>query len=404
MNPAVFDSNGVQTEEGMGIRNITPWFVLVAAGLSLTPPAHASVDVHGLLDLVAAQRSDAHELNTLTRGDSPYDPYGLRVFLDADVNDHLDVFGQIVLRDGATPYVDGAYILFTPFPARDTHLMAGKIPWPIGTYGPRTYSDKNPLIATPLMYQYHTTLLWYEIVPSADALLAAAGTGQYGVDYFGYTEGRGMPLVDDSYWDVGITATGSEGAFEYSMGATAGTPGWGSTTKDENSGKTIMGRVGLALTPGVRFGISDALGPYLVESLNAQLPPDQDANNYYQTLGMVDLELATGHAELRAEGAWNTWQTPTVGDLHVTAGYVEAKYSFPVGFYAAGRLDGMRFSEIEDSSGAMRSWDSNITRWEIGAGYRIDRNILTKLVYQHTTLEGSGATPSLFGAQASISF
>ena len=127
-------------------------------------------------------------------------------------------------------------------------------------------------------------------------------------------------------------------------------------------------------------------------------------NEFYQTLGMVDAEFATGHLELRAEGAWNTWQTPTVGDLDVTTGYVEMKYSFPFGGFAAGRLDGMRFSEIEDSNGVKHPWDSNIARWEIGAGYRIDRNILTKLVYQHTTLEGRDIEPSLFAAQLSVGF
>ena len=174
--------------------------------------------------------------------------------------------------------------------------------------------------------------------------------------------------------------------------------------KDENSGKTILGRIGLAPAPGVRFGVSGALGPYLIEGLNEELAPGQDVNEFYQTLGMVDFEFATGHMELRAEGAWNTWQTPTVGDLDVTTGYVEMKYSLPFGAFAAGRLDGMRFSEIEDSSGVRHTWDSNITRWEVGAGYRIDRNILTKLVYQHTNLEGHDVKPSLFAAQASLTF
>jgi len=41
----------------------------------------------------------------------------------------------------------------------------------------------------------------------------------------------------------------------------------------------------------------------------------------------------------------------------------------------------MRFSDIEDSSGAKHTWDSNIGRWELGAGYRIDRTILAKVVY-----------------------
>lgn len=389
----------------MSLRIRSSWPALAVAGLLIASPLRASdLRIHGLLDLVAAQRSDTHELNTLTRGDSPYDPYGLRLFLDANVNERVDIFGQVVLRDGATPYVDGAYVLFTPFPGHDAHLQAGKIPWPIGTYGPRTYSNKNPLVATPLMYQYHTTLLWWEIPPTADVLIANAGNGQYDIDYFGYSMGMGMPVVDDSYWDVGIIAMGSEGLVEYSMGVTAGTPGWGSTVKDENSGKTIMGRIGLAPAPGLRFGVSGALGPYLVEGLNEQLPSGQNVNNFYQTLGMVDFEFATGHLELRAEGAWNTWQTPTVGDLEVTTGYVEMKYSLPFGAFGAGRLDGMRFSEIEDSSGEKHSWDSNISRWEIGAGYRIDRNILTKLVYQHTNLEGREIKPSLFAAQASFTF
>ncbi|HZV90756.1 MAG TPA: hypothetical protein VFF34_01980, partial [Candidatus Nitrosocosmicus sp.] len=115
-------------------------------------------------------------------------------------------------------------------------------------------------------------------------------------------------------------------------------------------------------------------------------------------------EFATGHLELRAEGAWNTWQTPTVGDLDVTTGYVEIKYSLRFGAFAAGRLDGMRFSDIEDSSGVKHTWDSNIGRWELGAGYRIDRTILAKLVYQHTSLEGRDIKPSLVAAQLSVGF
>ena len=382
-----------------------PWPVLALAGLLTASPLHASdLRLHGLLDLVAAQRSDTYDLNKLTRGDSQYDPYGLRIFLDGNVNERVDIFGQVVLRDGATPYVDGAYVLFTPFPGYDTHLLAGKIPWPIGTYGPRTYSNKNPLIATPLMYQYHTTLLWYALPPSADVLIANSGSGQYGIDYFGYPMSMGMPVVDDSYWDVGVTAVGSAGLVEYTMGVTAGTPGWGNTVQDENTGKTIMGRVGLAPMPGLRFGISGAFGPYLVESLNEQLAAGQNVSEFHQTLGMVDAEFATGHLELRAEGAWNTWQTPTVGDLDVTTGYVEIKYSLPFGAFAAGRLDGMRFSDIEDSSGAKHTWDSNIGRWELGAGYRIDRTILAKLVYQHTSMEGRDIKPSLVAAQLSVGF
>src|SRR5439155_15651364 len=111
-------------------------------------------------------------------------------------------FGQIVLHDASGPYVDGAYVMITPRTERDLHLVAGKIPWLIGTFAPRSYSEHNPLIGKPLMYQHHTTLLWFTVPQNADVLLGAAGTGQEGVGYIG-GGARGMAVVDDGYWDTG---------------------------------------------------------------------------------------------------------------------------------------------------------------------------------------------------------
>jgi hypothetical protein len=259
------------------------------------------------------------------------------------------------------------------------------------------------------MYQYHSTLLWYEVVPSADALLATAGSGQYGVDYFGYAEGRGMALVDDSYWDVGVALAGSSRPLEYALGVTAGTPGWGSTSQEENSGKSLLARVGLAPLPGVRFGISGAYGPYLIEPLNPLLPPGRTVEDYHQTLSMADLELIAGHVELRAEGAQNHWETPTVGNLKVRSGYVEAKVALSFGAFVAGRWDVMRFGKIADSTGALRPWDADLSRLETGVGYRFSRAAQAKLVYQRTSYDVSpdpSVSPdrSLVAAQLSVAF
>jgi hypothetical protein len=384
--------------------------LVAALGLAVATSAGASdLKIHGLLDVVAAQRGEAYEGNLLMRGDSPFDAYGLRVFGEDQVNERLQVFLQAVLRDAATPYVDGAYALFTPSPARDLHVLAGKVPWAVGTYAPRTYSNHNPLIGAPLMYQYHSTLLWYDLPPNADALLATSGEGQYGVDYHGYREGRGMTLVDDSYWDVGVTLVGSSRPVEYALGVGAGTPGWGSTSQDENSGKSVLGRIGLAPLPGVRFGLSGSYGPYLIKPLSPKLPPGKVVEDYNQKLAMADLELIAGHAEARAEGARNVWETPTVGDLRVSSGYVELKYSLSFGAFVAGRWDVMRFGRIADSSGARRPWDSDLTRLETGIGYRMSRDALAKVVYQRTRFDVSPDPTeprdrSLVAAQLSIAF
>jgi hypothetical protein len=385
----------------------------LAAALLLLGPARAralegpEIQWRGLLDVALAERGKAYQLNLLTRGDAAFDAYGMRLFADGQVGQRLQIFGQLVLRDQSGIYVEGAYATFTPDPERDLHLMAGKMPWAIGTYAPRSYSNRNPLIGTPLMYQYHTTLSWYAIPQNADALLAAAGTGQHGVGYaYG---GFGMPVVDDSYWDVGFTLTGSQRPLEYALGMTMGTPGWGVTGQDDNSGKTFLGRIGLAPGPGVRAGVSAAYGPYLQDALNPKLPAGKVATDYHQRLGMADLEVLAGHFEARAEAAFNVWETPTVGDLEVTAGYAELKYALPLGVYVAGRIDAERFGKITDSSGARRTWDADVTRFEGGVGYRFDRGTIAKLVYQYndtaaTRPGGERATSSLVAGQLSISF
>ncbi len=381
------------------------------AVLGLVPLRARAADLqwHGLLDLIAAEQSRAFPANVLTRGDNPYDAYRLRLFAESQVDDRLQVLGQFVFDDVSEAYVDGAYVVATPWPDRDLHLLAGKLPWAIGTYGPRTYSDKNPLIATPLMYQYHSTLLWYQLPPNADALLAIAGTGSSGVQYTAYQMGVGMPLVDDSYWDTGVTLAGSARPLEFALGVTSGAPGWGSTARDDNSGKTVLGRLGWTPTPALRIGVSGAYGPYLAGSLASALPTGHDVNDYAQRLVMADLELLIAHAELRAEGARNVWETPTVGDLEVRSGYAELKYLLPSGLYLAARWDVERFGDLADSTGAQRPWDWDVTRLDGGVGYRITRTTTAKVVLQRTTFDSGvpGASKrnlSMLAGQLSFGF
>lgn len=384
-----------------------------ALALALIPTAARATDVqvHGLFDVAIAERGRAFDQNLLTRGDSPFDGFGLRLSVDGTVNERVQFFSQVVMHDASQHqlYVDGAYVMFTPSAAHDMHLLAGKVPWLIGTWAPRTYSNVNPLIGQPLMYQYHSSLVWYVTPFSADMLLGAAGTGQYGVNYFGSPMSRGMVMVDDSYWDVGATLTGSLRPLEYAVGMVAGTPGWGSTAQDENSGKSVLARVGFAPVPALRVGVSGAYGPYLNDAVNPSLPQGKTATDFHQVLAMADAELLLGHVELRMEGAHNTWETPFVGDLDVTSGYAELKYTFGFGAFVAGRYDALRFSEITNSGGVSRPWDNDVTRLETGVGYRFDRAAVAKLVFQQTELDRPGMTPenprySMVAGQLSIKF
>jgi len=392
-----------------GLRGITSMAVLAALWFAGAAGA-ADFTFHGLLDLAVAPRGDAFETNRLTRGDNPFDAYSLRLFVDGTVATKFAVFSQVVLSDGTdehVPYVDGAYVQYSPSAETDFHLVAGKMPWLLGTFAPRTYSNRNPLIGKPMMYQHHTTLQWSDAPPNADALLAHSGNGNYLFTYGPYAfPAVGMAVVDDSYWDFGAMVTGSARPLEYALGFANGAPGWGSTAQDDNDGKSVLGRLGLAPLPGLRIGFSGSFGPYLANWV--AVPSGKSVNDYNQNLMMADLEFLAGHSELRAEGYQNMWQTPTVGDLRMAGFYVEGKQTLLAGLYAAARYEQMRHSDLRASTGNLQPWDRDRDRMEAGFGYRMDRGVLVKAVYQRNVergdISGGEQVHDLYAAQLSLSF
>jgi len=410
---------GTDTREGLesaGGRGASARFslaaALCAAGLaSAAVPSRADIkDAHlrGLLDVAGAPSNTAVQLNTMNANTSNFDAYGLRLFAEGKPADQLELFTQVYASDVAGLWVVGAYGLFTPKPEKDLHLEAGKIPWPIGTWGPRTYSDKNPLVGVPLMYQYHTSLPFDGVAANADQVLSQAGQGQFSVSYGGFSF-KGMPIVYDRCWDVGLVGLGSFRPVEFSVGVTNGTPSAAQAGRDNNKGKSFMGRVGVIPLTGLRLGISASIGPYLSTSTEASLPAGAKADDFDQKLVMADFEYLFGHAELHAEGVANTWETPNVGNLTVHGYYVEGKYTFPVGLFLAARWDQLLFSDLQGSTSPPRPWDDDVSRFEGGAGFRVLRPLTAKVVYQRNKLDpkepsGQERSYDLAAAAVSLSF
>ncbi len=391
-----------------------PLVLALFTALAVSLPASAEdldVDlrIRGLLDLVAGPNNDAVTLNLMNAGGSPFDPWRGRLFVDATPMEGLDIYTQFHLSDESGVFIYGAYANWAPWRDRDFNVQAGKIPWPIGQFGPRTYSDKNPLVGTPLLYQYHSSLRGEILPPSIDALLSEAGNGQYGVNYVPGPGGwRGMPILYDFCWDFGAAVIGSARPFEYSLAVTNGTPSSANPGRDTNDDKSVMGRVGLAPLAGLRFGVAGSTGAYLPDELDPALPPGETVNRYDQNLVLVDAEYAFSHFEVRGEWAHNEWETPTVGDLALRAWYVEGKYAFPVGAYVAVRYDQIDYDEVQGTPGPARPWDDYVRRIEAGLGYRFARKVLGKVVYQSTTLDpgpvGESRTSDLVAGQLSLGF
>lgn len=359
-------------------------FTTILVLLASAACAHAApVKVHSLLTLSATTRGDALTASWDDALESNFDPYALRVFAEATPSSNLEVDVQAYYTDAHRVRLIGAYVQYTPWPDRDLHLAAGKIPWFIGTYQARNYPDKNPLVGTPLMYQYHTGLGWWVTPGSVDQLVAVTDGGDPALGNPHWA--GGMPVIWESWWDVGLAAIGSKRPFEGMVGVVTGAPGWATSGEEENSGKSWIARLGVTPTPAVRLGVSGSVGPYLNDFSNMFVPPGKTVNDYDQQLVMADAEFQFGHAEIRGEAFRNVWQTPNVGDLRTSGFYAEGKYTLAAGLYAAGRYDQLRFSKVVGSTGGPRPWHRDVDRVETGLGYRLSRAVLAKAVWQRFT-------------------
>jgi hypothetical protein len=379
------------------------WIVAFATvGLAVCASAAGAADVRfgGLFD-VAASAGTGRVLNRTSHGDSPFDPYRLRLSLDASVTTSLQVYAQMILHEGMQELrADEAYLMWTPWASRDAHLEAGKIPWPIGTFGPRTYSDRNPLIGAPLMYQYHTALPWNHVPTGVDELVSNAGQGQ---ELLPAGEWIGMPVVDDRWWDVGVAAVGAQRPLEYAFGVTRGSPGWPEPESVENvKGHSVMGRLGIVPVAGVRAGVSGSWGMWAPEWFVFQLPPGKQTTDYHEALAMADLELMRNRWELRGEAFLKYWETVTTGTLRLHGGYAEARVGLAAGAWLAARAELMRFSDVTTSGGITRPWDDGVDRYEAGIGYRVTREVQVRLVGQRNVRHpyGTVVTTEDLGALA----
>ncbi len=362
--------------------------VLGLMGGSNPAAAEVTLQARGLLDLCLAAGRQVHDRNLTTFGDSNFDPYRLRLFLDASVADGLDVYVQTLLAEGnAGVQADGAYAMWSPWRTRDLHLEVGKLPWPIGTWAPRKYSDKNPLIGEPLMYQHHTSLPWNQIPAGVDELVGYAGRGQAAIQGGSWV---GMPVVDDRWWDAGVVALGSAHRVEFAAGVTQGSPGWPEPGTEDTPGQSVLGRLGFVPTPAVRLGISGSYGPWIPRYFEAMIPAGSKLTDFHETLAMADLELEAGRAELHGEAFTKSWETITTGTLRVHGGYLETRVGLGALTWLAARAEIMRFSEVTPTVGAARAWDDPLERYEIGTGLRATRDVHLKLSVQRDVMRPPG--------------
>lgn len=369
----------------------------VALMLVAPEPSTAQIEVSAQVDLLAMAGRDTLQLNSNLRQDSPYNPVRVKLFAQSWVTDEIGVFMEFLYDVDAAARINGAYVVINDLAGRSwLSTRLGLAPSLIGSFGLRsTYFNANPLVGVPLLWHYRTNL---DGEGSSTAADLTTNRGEHG---------GGVPFLYDGCWNIQWELFGAYGMFEYSIGITPG-----SVSNPVKSrfveGSQLLGRIGIAPLAGLRMGLSAGHGPYLSEptpDADGDLPYDGDPGSYDQSVVGLDLEFASGSWLFFSELFAGRWETPLVTDaLEAVAGYVEGRFDFLPGWYVAGRVGGMFFSDITTPAGDQGSWDNTTYRTEFALGYRVSRQVLAKADWQRTMFDGTFPAQDQLALQLSTAF
>jgi len=306
---------------------------------------------------------------------------------------HFTLLGEIRSEnlDSVRPYA--LYLRIRPWAARDFDIQIGRIPPTFGAFARRTYANDNPLIGYPLAYQYLTSIRPDALPASADELLRKRSLGwlvRYSVGDL--NPDIGVPLVSAFRWDTGVQAHATVGIVSTTASLTTGTLSNPRFT-DDNSGRQFAARVEVRPVVGLVAGTSFARGPFVGQSAARAAIGDGRGTDFTQAAWGGDLEYSRDYYLLRFETVVSGWRLPIIEApalperLGAVSVSLEGRYRLRPGLYAAARFDHLGFSDIVGTR-ETAPWDAPVTRFEIGAGYSIQRNLLLKLSYQHNDRDG----------------
>ncbi len=317
--------------------------------------------------------------------------------------DHVALLGELRVQTGGHPEPYALYVRLRPWPDRRVDLQVGLVPPVFGAYARRTYGTDNPLIGVPLAYQYLTSLRTDAMPATADDLLRMRGSGWLSAFPVGNTTAHpGIPLVNGLRWDTGAQVHVGHGTVDAAFAVTTGSLS-DPRIRDTNGGTQLSGRVEWRPNAGLLVGASAARGAYGTRALIAALPPQAATRALVQRAAGADIEYSRDHWLWRTEAVLSAWDVPRIrppfidSPLRALAVSTEGRYTIWPGAYVAARLEHLGFSRIAGRAGPA-PWEAPVSRLELGGGYKLQRNLLLKAVYQQNRRDGTHVLVEHVGA------
>jgi hypothetical protein len=314
----------------------------------------------------------------------------LRLFGEWRAASRLSAIGELRTENDDV-MVAALYARWQPFTSHDLYVHAGRIPPVIGGFGRHAYGRDNIVVGQPLAYQYLTSLRPDAVPNTVEDLIRMRGRGwQPSFPVGANTIATGVPLVSASRWDTGVSGIWRRDRFEMSAALTRGSPAV-PVVDDENGGLMWSGRLAARLTHGITIGVSGARGQWLTNDV-LDLTRDKRSTPSSQSLVGADLEFGHGPWLVRGEWLRSVFETPFVSldnpdrKLRAWSGFAEARYRPFPRWQVGARIDRIAFGPAPVLSAT--SWDADVDRVEVVAGFRATRHLEIRGGWQHNWRDG----------------
>ncbi len=231
---------------------------VVLALLFCSSSTFAQMQISGLSDILFKNAEEKDVTNLTFLGFSNFHSLRTRLFFDGSIDRDVYFFAQILVDNLTGFQLYAAYARFQNLSGPKLNLQLGLIPATIGSFAPRTYSDKNPLVGVPLLYNFHTAIDPRSLGSSGTlAELSAAKDAR---------NRGGLPVIYDACWNTGIEIYGSAGNLDYSFGILSGSVS-NPTVEQSKDIPQFTSRFVYNFGPGFKFGASVYYGPYLFDEV-----------------------------------------------------------------------------------------------------------------------------------------
>jgi len=348
-------------------------FLTLLGILLISSNVFAQYEVRGQLDVVMRNTSSDDYTNKTFKHYSNFDFVRTRLFFDSKVAEDATVFSQVLI-DNSSFQLYGAYLRLSGLAGPALNVHVGLIPNTVGTWGPRTYSNRNPLIGVPLMYIYHSALTLSDFQTTPQELLEYRGAG--------YTA-FGLPMMYDACWNTGVDFFGSVGMIDWSIAALSGAVSAPTIQREKNIPQ-FTAKLGFYFSPMFNVSVSGFAGPYIstIPEEYAEASPG-NANDYLNLGGGVSASYAAGYLQIFAEAFACRWEHPFLGNLDAFSAYIDGKCKLAPQWFVAGRAETIRFSQLNPGeTPGMIDWDYPLNKFEFGIGYDLNRAVTLKMVGQ----------------------